>query len=29
MVFVILSEFVFNFGNTFFSAIENWWFGLI
>jgi len=29
MVFVILSEFVFNFGNTFFISIENWWFGLI
>jgi len=29
MVFVILSEFVFNFGNTFLSAIENWWVGLL
>ncbi len=29
LVFVILGEYVFNFGNTFFSGIENWWIGLI
>jgi Zn-dependent protease len=29
LVFILISEYVFNFGNTFFSGIENWWIGLI
>ncbi len=29
MIFVILSEYVFHFGNTFFSSLENWWLSLI
>jgi Zn-dependent protease len=29
LVFILISEYVFNFGNTFFSSIENWWIGLI
>jgi Zn-dependent protease len=29
MIFVILSEYVFHFGNTAFSDLQNWWLGLI
>ena len=29
MIFIILSEYVFHFGNTFFADLENWWLGLI
>ncbi len=29
LVFILLSEYVFHFGNTFFTSIENWWVGLI
>lgn len=29
MIFIILSEYVFHFGNTFFGDLENWWLGLI
>jgi Zn-dependent protease len=29
MIFVILSEYVFHFGNTAFADLENWWLGLI
>jgi Zn-dependent protease len=29
LVFVILSEYVFNFGSTWFGDLQNWWLGLV